>query len=619
MRIIALLTMAVAVFAGCSQIQDVTAGHRIRGELHGLWHGAGEVVLQIEANGVITELRLATNGPFQFARLLAPGTPYTVSVSSPVEHECSVTDGGTGMVADVDVTNVKVACNGPPVSISLTSEPSSGPWTWTFDATKETQTFPASLFVEAIALTIDGLVLTGATVNGAPVMRGKATTIELPLGQNKMISVALEWDGRLSKEYQIVFARGSPALDEHVYGKASKPDGNDHFGSSVALSGDTIAVGVPEEEGGAVYVFVRTGTAWSRQGEPLKGTGVSGERFGYAVALSGDTLVVGAPRNSADVGPDPGAVFVFRRDNTGLWHKQAKPLDSGGASDRFGIAVALSGNSVVVGAPGATCDGGFSANAVGTVYAFTCTDTSCDSGVPVPQPGTPGVEDRFGCSLALSSNLLVVGAPGKDILAGAVYAFAGTGTSWAPQGPLLKASNPEGGDEFGASVALSGTTLAVGAPDEDDSSGTVYLFDWNGSSWTRTAPVKAPNAGAHDNFGTSIALSDKMLVVGSPDEKSKAPGIDGDGMDDSVDDAGAAYLFFRTDLMGRSVYIKASNPGMGDHFGTAVAVSRDTLVVGARGEASGVGGICEHDVPDACMTAQADDSAGDAGAIYIFR
>jgi hypothetical protein len=221
----------------------------------------------------------------------------------------------------------------------------------------------------------------------------------------------------------------------------------------------------------------------------------------------------------------------------------------------------------------------------------------------------------------------VVGASGEDSNAtgvngnqadnsasdsGAAYVFVRNGTNWSQQA-YLKASNTEAGDNFGASVAISGNTIVVAARSEDSSttgvngnqndnnasrSGAVYVFVRNGTNWSQEAYIKASNTGVDDEFGAyttrggSLAISGDILVVGAGAEDSNAVGIDGNQTDNSAANAGAAYVFARTGTnWSQRVYLKASNTGAGDSFGTGVAVSDGTVVVTAWSEDSSSTGV----------------------------
>jgi FG-GAP repeat len=195
----------------------------------------------------------------------------------------------------------------------------------------------------------------------------------------------------------------------------------------------------------------------------------------------------------------------------------------------------------------------------------------------------------------------------------------------------FKASNTRAGDSFGIALALSadGNTLAVGAFQEDSNAigvggnqgdnslsnaGAVYVFVRSGGSWSQQAYLKASNTDANDSFGYSLSLSadGNTLAVGAGNEASNATGVGGNQADNSVSGAGAVYVFTRSSSnWTQQAYLKASNTGAGDHFGTSVALSADgnTLAVGSDGEASNATGVGGN---------QADNSLSAAGAVYVF-
>ncbi len=250
-----------------------------------------------------------------------------------------------------------------------------------------------------------------------------------------------------------------------------------------------------------------------------------------------------------------------------------------------------------------------------------------------------GNKDQFGRTLAISGDTLVVGAAGEDSsvtgvdgdqnnddakFSGAVYVFRRTGASWA-QEAYLKASNAEERDLFGHSVAIQGDTLAVGAFAEESAargvngnqedndapdSGAVYVFARSGSTWTQEAYLKASNTESYDKFGASLALSGDTLVVSAEGEASSATGVNGDQTDNMMFGSGAVYVFRRVaGGWAQEAYVKASNPASFDYFGISIDIEGDTMVVGAHAEdssATGVNGV------------QNDDSADGSGAVYVF-
>lgn len=426
----------------------------------------------------------------------------------------------------------------------------------------------------------------------------------------------------------------SVMLDAIGYFKASNSDMHDSFGAATAISsdGNTLAVSATTERSnatgvngdqsnnslalaGAVYVFTRVGAQWSQQAYLKESNTELVDFFGSSLALSadGNTLAVGAPLESSNAtgvdssgGPTPttdndgaqfaGAVYVFARNGTD-WSQQAYVKASNtGASDQFGDSVALSadGNTLAVGASG---------------------ESSSTVGVG---SGDPNEDDEA--------------AP----LSGAVYVFTRANTQWT-QETFVKASTTHANDGFGLSVALSadGSTLAVGAPNEDgrgigvdanqlifgeDDSGAVYVFARTSMQWVQQTYIKASNSDPLYRFGTSLALSadGNTLAVGSPGEQSNAMGIDGNQANDLLSEAGAVYVLTRTGTRwAYQAYVKASNPEDFDFFGTSVAVSADgnTLAVSAPDEDGDRKGVDRSGGP---TPETESDAILNAGAVYVF-
>jgi len=477
-------------------------------------------------------------------------------------------------------------------------------------------------------------------------------------------------------------------LAQQAYIKASNTGADDQFGFRVSLSADgsTLAVGAADEasaatgingnqadnsapNAGAVYVFTRSGATWIQQAYiKASNTGVD-DLFGISVALSADgsTLAVGAPEedsaatginaNQADnSAPRAGAVYVFTRSGA-MWSQQAYiKTSNAGAGDLLGEGLSLSadGSTLAVSADGesgaATGINGNqaddSAPKAGAAYVFTRSGATWSQQAYVKASNT-GAGDRFGVvALSADGSTLAVGAYNEASAAtgingnqtdnsapnaGAVYMFARSGTTWIQQA-YIKASTTDLGDRFGAPVALSadGSILAVGAGSEasaatgidgsqaDNSApnaGAVYVFTRSSTTWSQQAYVKASNAGAGDYFSNSVALSGdgSTLVVGATGEASAATGIDGNQADNSAPNAGAVYVFKGSGTAwSQQAYVKASNTSASDLFGWTAALSADGsfLAVGALDENSvalGIGGN------------QADNSASNAGAVYVFH
>ncbi len=321
----------------------------------------------------------------------------------------------------------------------------------------------------------------------------------------------------------------------------------------------------------------------------------AGDLFGHSISLSGDLLAVGAYQEGSSAtgvngdhtnndAPNSGAVYVFRRSAEGTWSQEAYIKASNtNANDRFGGSVSLSGDLLAVGAYGE------GSSATGVNGNQTNNDASWS---------------------------------------GAVYVFRrSTGGVWS-QEAYIKASNANGGDQFGWSVFLVGDFLAVGAPRESSSaigvngdqtnndavwSGAVYVFRRSaGGTWSQEAYIKASNTESSDHFGRSVSLSGDLLAVGAYVESSSATGVNGNQTDNGASSSGAVYVFRRSaeGVWSQEAYIKASNTGAGDLFGDAISFVGNLLAVGAVREDSSATGVNGN---------QADNGAPSSGAVYLFR
>jgi hypothetical protein len=430
-----------------------------------------------------------------------------------------------------------------------------------------------------------------------------------------------------------VFVRQGQAWTQQAYIKASNPGQSDNFGSNVALSADgsTLAVSAFWEasaatgvngnqddnsmpQAGAVYVFTRAGGTWTQQAYvKASNTGRGGEgdelgdgdQFGFSLALSGDgnTLAVGAVsedsnatgidgNQSDDSASSAGAVYLYTR--TGAAWAQGPYLKGSNTEggDLFGYGVAL--------------------NDDGSALAVAAYD-----------------EDGSGKSVNPVQDNELTGT-------GAIYAFSRAGGTWR-ETAYMKGSRNQRNDALGYTIAMSGDgdTIAAGTAEESclvgginpsgcdtdtfpeelaaGSAGAAYVWVRNGDAWSEQAFIKASNPDLEDWFAVRLALSSDghTLLVGAPMEDSSARGLDGPDNDDAQD-AGAAYLYTRSGATwSQQAYIKGANTEAFDEFGSSVAVSGDgsTMVIGARAESGGSGGINGN--PDS-------NDAPEAGAVYLF-
>jgi hypothetical protein len=309
--------------------------------------------------------------------------------------------------------------------------------------------------------------------------------------------------------------------------------------------------------------------------------------------------------------------------------------------DEFGFAIDVDGGTMVVGVPledsAATLINGDSsdnsANAAGAAYVFVNEFTGWQQQAYL-KASNAEAGDRFGESVAISGNYIVVGAANEDgdasstmanpnnlrLSAGAAYVFNRVGTTWTQQA-YLKA-HETGADEFAETVDIDGTTIVVGSKWEDGdlnstventnnnapNAGAVYVFIRQGFEWSQQAYLKAIHAEEDDYFGYSVAISGDTIVAG-------AFGEDGDfnstinTPNNAASEAGAAYVFVREDgLWSQQAYLKAHNAQANDEFGVEVAIDDDTLVVGS---------IYEDGDANSTMVSS-NNGATDAGAAYVY-
>jgi hypothetical protein len=447
-------------------------------------------------------------------------------------------------------------------------------------------------------------------------------------------------------------------IAQQAYLKASNSGYGDKFGQSVAVSGDTVVIGAIGE--GAVYVFVRSGTIWNQQAYLTASNTGLGDYFGHSVSISGNTLVVGAygeDSNSTGINgnqadnsaTNSGAVYVFVRSGT-TWGQQAYLKASNtGPGDSFGRSVALSQNTVVIGArnedSNATgVDGNQADNSAvdsGAAYVFVRSGTVWTQQAYL-KASNSGASDLFGGAIEMDGDTLVVGASGEASNAtgvngnqadnsaagaGAGYVFVRNGTTWTQQS-YLKASNAATNDAFGVSLGVSGDTVVIGATLEASSatgvngnqadnsapsSGAAYVFVRTESTWSQQAYLKASNSGGGDYFARAVAIVGDTILCGAFQEDSNATGINGNHADNSALNSGAAYVFGRSGPdWSQQAYLKASNTQPGDNFGWSVALSQNTVVIGALNEDSLSSGVNGE---------QWSDYAGpdfNSGAAYVF-
>ena len=360
----------------------------------------------------------------------------------------------------------------------------------------------------------------------------------------------------------------------------------DGFGISVALSGNTAVVGAfshqagPNANQGAAYVFVQNGGTWSQQDELTASDGGANDHFGGSVAISGDTVVVGAFHHNVGSNAGQGAAYVFVKSGE-AWIQQAELTSSdGGAGDAFGSSVAISGGTVVVGAYLRT----IGSNAgQGATYVFVQSGTTWSQQAELTASDGEA-SDYFGWSVAVSGGTALVGAynhkVGSNTNQGAAYIFAQSGSTWNQQVELT-ASDGGARDYFGWSVAVSESTAAVGAYNHtvgsNTSQGAAYVFGQSGTTWSQQAELTASDGGASDYFGWSVAVSGNTAAVGATQHTIG-----------SNSGQGAAYVFMESGgTWSQKAELTSFDGTAYDRLGYSAGVSGDTAMVGAYYHAVG--------------------------------
>jgi hypothetical protein len=291
------------------------------------------------------------------------------------------------------------------------------------------------------------------------------------------------------------------------------------------------------------------------------------DRFGVSVAIEGNIAVIGAYRADSN-GLDSGAAYVFELSDAGWIEKQMTPSDVS-AGDNFGRSVAVEANTIVVGSHlhDDPCQDS------GSVYVFTRSANDWSQQQKLTASDAV-LGDKFGFSVSIDNNTIVIGAYGDANYTGSAYVFFRAGPAWSFQ-QKLTASDPNQLNYFGYSVAIDANTIIVGAYNSNPSSipyaGSAYIFTRSGQLWSQQAVLRASDPFEGDHFGYSVAIDADLAVVGAYE-------CDING----VTDVGAAYVFDRTDTgwIQQQKLFNTVNPNADDDFGRAVAIEGDTVLIG---------------------------------------
>jgi FG-GAP repeat len=366
-----------------------------------------------------------------------------------------------------------------------------------------------------------------------------------------------------------MFAGDATALQQQL--TAGDGAATDHFGSSVAIDGDTAVVGAEIANGGrgALYVFTRSGDTWTNTAKLTASDGAANDNLGHDIAIFGDQIVASAERAN----DDRGAVYTFARTGGAVRTETAKLTASDNESgDRLGCSVAVSADGIVAGA----CGDDVANINQGSIYTFAATGAAARTETGKLTASDGGAQDSLGGSVDINGGQIVGGAPeatiGANAVQGAVYTFAAAGPVARTQTAKLTASDGTANDELGYSVAASDTVIAAGAV--DDGAGSVYTFAPTGAaSRTETAKLTASDGVTNDSLGFPVGASNDEIVSGA----HVAGGT------------GAVYAFAASGAAARTetARLTAADAANGDNFGIGVAISGDEILGGASTDTVG--------------------------------
>jgi uncharacterized repeat protein (TIGR02543 family) len=372
----------------------------------------------------------------------------------------------------------------------------------------------------------------------------------------------------------------SAVLDKIMAGDAAA---DDRFGSSVVISGDLVAVGAVNDDSlaGAVYVYDLSsgdGTLSDVLASERKLTAsdrAAGDKFGLSVAMSGNTIAVGAFQDESS----RGSVYIYDLSSGegSLSDVLASELkltaNDRAANDFFGYSVAISGDHVAVGA----YQDDVNADNSGSVYIYDLSEEDVSASQLKLTASDGALFDNFGYSVAISGDTVVVGAVNHNYT-GAVYVYDLSEADVSASQLKLTASDGAPYDYFGCSVAILGDTVAVGAYGDGSSRGSVYIYDMSEADVPGSQlKLTASDGAAGVNFGNSVAISGDTVAVGAYQDHNK----------------GAAYVYdlSEADVPASELKLAAGDGAEGDYFGCSVAISGDQVAVGASGDGSSSGSV----------------------------
>ncbi len=391
-----------------------------------------------------------------------------------------------------------------------------------------------------------------------------------------------DWSATLSV---VTAASYVPFNTEEAKLLLSDPAATSYFGYSVAITSDgvRVAIGAFGKDGGqgAVYVFTRSGTVWSQEQKLVPSDGAANDNFGNSVAINstGTRIAVGSRLDDATQ-TNQGTLYVFARSGTTWTQEQKLAANDPTTSASLGTSVAINsdGTRIVIGGSGisngsVTCGG---------AYVFAYNGSTWLQEQKLLPPSADQVTNRAaGTSVAINSDAtrIVMGGPGSGTLAGAVYSYTRSGSTWTFE-QKFTSIDIANGDYFGQSVAFNGdaTRVVVGAYQKviTNTRGAAYIFLRTGSTWAQEARIEASDGASADGFGTFVAMDSagSRVIAGAYQNDAGA-----------VSNSGAAYVYVRSGTTwSQEKKLSASDKTVDARFGVSMAVTPDAsrLVVGSH-------------------------------------
>ena len=370
-------------------------------------------------------------------------------------------------------------------------------------------------------------------------------------------------------------AISAQAIDDLAYANHAA---DEHFGKALAITSEWLVVGVPnaataqQKGSGKVAVYRNVDASWQLFQELTAVDASIADHFGFSVAVQGNVLVVGAP-GAFGAAPFSGQVFVYEFNGTAWGQVSVLTAPDASPLANFGHAVAVEGRHIAVGAINGL---GPQQGQTGAAYVF-----QKQAGQWVQQqklmPESGADNDKFGYALAFSQQgLLAIGAPGHNGAApnaGAAYVFELSNNAWQ-QAAYLLPQDAESHQYMGHAVAMNQTDLVVGAYQANghaENSGALYYYQQVGQAWQQQQTITAPAGQRNDHFGAAVSIAPNELLVGAP--KANVT---------NSQDAGAAYYFEKSNgAFVLSSTLQSPNVAAHDFFGSTVAITQGALAITA--------------------------------------